>query len=605
MLGRDDLIEAARILWGPETATTRKEMRFGQHGSKKIELEGLLWSDFELGQYGGVVELCRRAGNIQNLDNGSGGDGAWITYDYRDERQTLLFQVVKRPNRPRAERFIQRHPNGSDDWIWNTTGVRKVPYRLPELIQADPNEPVFLCEGEKDVDNLRRLGCIATTNPGGAGKWRSEFNEFLLDLDVIILPDNDEAGRKHVQQVRNTLTGQRSLTVVNLPGLGNGEDVSDWIGRGGTREGLLELVARAREQGEPAAPAEEPFFFRASRWKGVPVPELEWTVPGRIPARQVCLFSGHGGGGKSIIGHTLCIAHSIDRDWFRAMPKGGPTCLIDAEDNDDILHIRTDAILRHYGADYDQLDDFHIRSLAGQEAVMAAPSKDGLIQPTKVFNDMLRWVREIQPVQIVIASAANVFAGNENDRSQVQQFENLLMRLALACGGSVILIAHPSRTGLKLDENGGGFSGSTAWHNSFRARMYLESADETSDLRKLSFLKNQYGKRDEEITLVWKDGLFVIAPVATSYEKAAQDARIESIVIALIRTYAARKQPVSHKSTARNYLPAMFAREPDAKGISKPELAAAMNRMMDKKTIAVRQWGPPSKISEYLELVQT
>ncbi len=62
---------------------------------------------------------------------------------------------------------------------------------------ADPNEPVFIVEGEKDADTLASLGLVATTNPGGAGKWRREYNGYLASRKVIILPDNDEAGENH------------------------------------------------------------------------------------------------------------------------------------------------------------------------------------------------------------------------------------------------------------------------------------------------------------------------------------------------------------------------------------------------------------------------
>jgi hypothetical protein len=90
------------------------------------------------------------------------------TYDYLDESGRLLFQVV----RYAPKGFSQRSPDGQDGWVWNLEGVRRVLYRLPELIKADPNDPVFVPEGEKDCDRLAGLGLVATTNSGGAGKWR-------------------------------------------------------------------------------------------------------------------------------------------------------------------------------------------------------------------------------------------------------------------------------------------------------------------------------------------------------------------------------------------------------------------------------------------------
>src|SRR5262245_20113076 len=104
-------------------------------------------------------------------------------------------------------------------------------------------------------------------------------------------------------------------------------------------------------------------------------------------------------------------------------------------------------------------------------------------------------IGDIKPVSVTIASSANVFAGNEIDRSQVQQFISMLTRLAMLANGSLNLISHPSLTGINTDT---GLSGNTQWHNAVRARMYLrgvksESGAEinASGPRELVFKKNQ------------------------------------------------------------------------------------------------------------------
>src|SRR5262245_61385785 len=92
------------------------------------------------------------------------------TYEYNDVDGQLLFQVV----RYQPKDFKQRRPDGQGAWIWNLDGGHPVLYRLPELSTADPSKPVLIPEGEKDVETLRALGLVGTTNPGGAGKWKSE-----------------------------------------------------------------------------------------------------------------------------------------------------------------------------------------------------------------------------------------------------------------------------------------------------------------------------------------------------------------------------------------------------------------------------------------------
>ena len=83
--------------------------------------------------------------------------------------------------------------------------MSRVLYRLPELLRADPSIPVYIAEGEKDVDHLVDLGLVATCNPGGAGNWKPQFSRFLRGRTVIILPDNDDAGRRHAEQIARSL----------------------------------------------------------------------------------------------------------------------------------------------------------------------------------------------------------------------------------------------------------------------------------------------------------------------------------------------------------------------------------------------------------------
>ena len=137
------------------------------------------------------------------------------TYDYRDKDGLLLFQTV----RYAPKGFAQRRPDGAGDWEWNLKGVRRVLYRLPELLAADPAKPVFIVEGEKDADNLIKLGLVATTNPMGAKKWLPEYSGYIEDRHVVIGPDNDKDGAEHVQEVAYISHGATmSVRVLELAG---------------------------------------------------------------------------------------------------------------------------------------------------------------------------------------------------------------------------------------------------------------------------------------------------------------------------------------------------------------------------------------------------
>ena len=166
---------------------------------------------------------------MRKLGGGRNGSSApkWNivkTCDYVDENGALLFQCV----RYEPKGFSQRQPDGDGGWIEHIRGVRRVLYRLPEVLKA---ETVCVPEGEKDADNLCKLGFTATTNPMGAGKWRDEFSETLGGKTVFVfgdVGDPDKAGERHTEAVIQSLSGKaKSVRHIKLP-VGF-HDVSDFI----------------------------------------------------------------------------------------------------------------------------------------------------------------------------------------------------------------------------------------------------------------------------------------------------------------------------------------------------------------------------------------
>ena len=185
------------------------------------------------------------------------------TYDYRKANGDLLFQVVRYGPTPGGEpRFLQRRPGRVSSepdtaWIWDTQGVRMVPYRLPELLAATSDVCVWIVEGEKDADRLHGLGLLATTNAGGPGKWYKGCTKALMGRPVAIIPDNDIPGIDHAIQVASALTGvAQSVRVLNLPGVGDGGDVSEWMDQGHTVDELRDLLAQTTTF-EPPSPKDQ------------------------------------------------------------------------------------------------------------------------------------------------------------------------------------------------------------------------------------------------------------------------------------------------------------------------------------------------------------
>jgi hypothetical protein len=212
---------------------------------------------------------------VEPRQNTRGESRIVATYDYQDETGSLLYQVV----RYHPKDFRQRRPDGSGGWLWNLKGVRRVLYRLMELLAADPATWVFVVEGEKDADNLVALGLLATCNAGGAGKWQDTYSEALRGRRVAVIPDGDAPGWTHAHDVARRLHGIAEM--VRIVDLGQikgfqGKDVSDWIEWLDSRTG--EELAGALVEMAEVAPAYQPDMetpmVRSYRWQPFPVDVL-------------------------------------------------------------------------------------------------------------------------------------------------------------------------------------------------------------------------------------------------------------------------------------------------------------------------------------------
>jgi putative DNA primase/helicase len=195
---------------------------------------------------GHLRELARRAGWPWPWNGSSKREVA--RYDYRDAEGRLLFQVV----RFEPKEFRHYDPNKN---AWSTKGIARVPYRLPELLSAmKAGEIVYVVEGEKDVESLRKLNIAATCNPsgcGGGGVWKA-FAEQYFDVGdrVALLGDADEPGQALMLEVARRLLSRgcevRAVDLGYEQTKNHGRDVSDWISEGHTREELQELAESAQ-----------------------------------------------------------------------------------------------------------------------------------------------------------------------------------------------------------------------------------------------------------------------------------------------------------------------------------------------------------------------
>jgi RecA-family ATPase len=559
-------------------------------------------------------------------------------YPYTDAAGTLLYEKL----RFEPKRFHYRLPDGSHK---GPPEDRRVVYRWPDLVKF-PSATVFITEGEKDADRIASLDLCATT--AASGKWTEECLAALKDRDCWIIQDCDEPGKKKALELAELLLPlAASVKIVHLPGLTgekDNKDVSDWLDQGHTKgeleractdapdwtygnasavaaaeiepaeainvpatlsigaieTALLQSKPTAKLKAKEAAPPPLPFINIAA-WDSEPVPDQAWSVFNRFPLRQAVLFSGEGAAGKSTIYLHLCGAHVLGKNWLGGLPEPGPALFIEAEDGPDVMHRRLSAVANHFDTTFGELAKagLHLLSYAGRDAVIATVTRSGKIEPTTLYKQFLEAAGDIKPKMMGIASSANVYAGSEVDRSQVQQFISLLTRLAMVSNGTCHLISHPSLTGINTDT---GLSGNTQWHNAVRARCYLKSAkpeageQPDNDLRELVFKKNNYGPVSETIVLRYQNGLFLPLPGIGSLDKIAQEAKADDIFLDLLGRFSRENRSVSYKP-GTTYAPAIFAREDEAKkaNMSSKALEAAMRRLFQTGKIHNEQHGRPSR----------
>ena len=221
------------------------------------------------------------------------------TYDYTDEGGELLFQVV----RFSPKGFAQRRPDGNGGWAWKLDRTRRVLYRLPQVIEAvERGERIYVVEGEKDVHALERAGVTATTNPGGALKWRDSYSVALTGASVVIVADRDVAGRRHAQEVARSLAERKCA--VRIVEAAKGKDAADHLAAG------LGVGDFAGTDSRPESPER---VIVAESFARIRAERTRWLWEGRIALGAPTLLVGREKLGKSTLTNELAARLSRGR----------------------------------------------------------------------------------------------------------------------------------------------------------------------------------------------------------------------------------------------------------------------------------------------------
>jgi RecA-family ATPase len=193
-------------------------------------------------------------------------------------------------------------------------------------------------------------------------------------------------------------------------------------------------------------------------------------------------------------------------------------------------------------------------------------------------------------VLVILEAAADLFGGNEIARAEVRQFLGLLRRMGRATDASVLLLQHPSMTGLK---DGTGTAGSLHWRNTARPFLFFSKPDD-DDTRTLAVQKNNYAAAGESVSCRWQNGVFVPMGVGSMIARAAAALPIDEAFMRCLDAATLHGRTVSDK-TGINYAPAVFEAMPEAGGIKSKAFALAMPRLFSARRIKVITEGSPKR----------
>lgn len=276
------------------------------------------------------------------------------TYAYESPTGKLLYRVERLEPGPDGKKksFRQSQPDGNGGWIYSTSGIERVLYHLPEVLNPN-NKTVWITEGEKDADTLRLLGFCATTADGGAGNFKCN-TEPLAGKEVILCGDNDEPGDKHMTDVATKLNGvAKKVSRVRVPA--PSKDISDYVeGFGDMTVAAEACRILATEADVIHGPLLRPLMDIVRPEKGDP-DEL-------IKHRYLCrggmmMFVAPSGVGKSSFIMQSGILWTLGRPAFGMTPtRPLKIVVVQAENDDGDLAEMRDGVIGGMGLDESEIE---------------------------------------------------------------------------------------------------------------------------------------------------------------------------------------------------------------------------------------------------------
>jgi 5S rRNA maturation endonuclease (ribonuclease M5) len=420
-------------------------------------------------------------------------------YNYTEEKGKAIFHVC-RWGYGKDKTFRQCKPDGLS---WSIKGLPLVLYNLPEI---NNQSHVAFVEGERDVHALTGLGFPSTTSPMGAGKnlleWQEKHKLFdaLKNKIVYIFPDNDEAGRKHAEQVASLLVGiAESIKIVYLPDLPGGGDISDFIEREGdkTKTRLQEVIANTPVWMPPKT------YYSLQDLCNLPSDDHASIIDkGIMPYNSHILLAGEGGVGKSLLRLELALHLAMGWDWMGFhMPKARKIAIFQYENSEHTEKFRIERMLQGLGTTSQAIGD-RIRYSKREERYNLTLKGDRA--------KLLQKVKELGCEVIIYDCLSNLHNANENDNIKMREVLDVLTDINAELKTSCIVIHHfgkPGELGLDTHYRVRGASAIMDW--AYTVITLTRKPHEEKTLRKIQFAKVRDGKEPKPFYIERDDETFL------------------------------------------------------------------------------------------------
>lgn len=350
--------------------------------------------------------------------------------------------------------------------------------------------------------------------------------------------------------------------------------------------------------------------FSPGKWQGLEPKPREWLVDGCFAPGTVVMLSGDGGLGKSLLMLQLQAAAALNRQWLgldtRPVKSFGYYC----EDDEDELHRRLWDICKAEDCDIADLGESvsMVSRVGSDDNVLVQADRHGNVTSTVIFDQVYNHAVNFGAQIVILDTLADIFDGNEIQRSVARKCITILRKLAVRIQGCVIITAHPSLTGIS---SGSGLSGSTGWNGAVRQRLYLTRAksddDEGgNDERLLKTMKNNYGPDGGKIRLKWDRGVFV----RIDGQQGQPTGLFDKLDLDRKLTIALRKMVengtfVAAAHEARSSFSSLMRAQPEFRGYSHSAIVAAQERLLESGAIVRVEMGPPTKRRKYVRTPDT